>query len=239
MQKQKLLYITFGIILVALALFFLFYLTNTLGFNTFKHAEWEQDGFSFSYRGSNDEVRKLHVKKDGKKIGKFDVSSDASLFSTEEYKKATILSSSESGTLMLVPFSLDTDGDIHYRALFVSQDGSAAFDEDNDVANPKVDFEIMAVYSECVGLEYSVDDINSPFTKYATYIGYSIENVKLIPINSATISYHSETNIYCFSQSGYDSEVGGLGVPVDDWLSPEKYAEKREVFASMFSVEIP
>ena len=43
-------------------------LTNTLGFNTFKHAEWEQDGFSFSYRGSNDEVRKLHVKKDGKKI---------------------------------------------------------------------------------------------------------------------------------------------------------------------------
>ena len=48
MQKQKLLYISFGIIFLALALFLVFYLTDTVGFNTEKHAEWEQDGFSFS-----------------------------------------------------------------------------------------------------------------------------------------------------------------------------------------------
>lgn len=239
MQKQKLLYISFGVIFLALALFFVFYLTDTVGFNTNKYAEWEQDGFSFSYSGTKDEIRKLRVEKDGKKVGKFDVSADISLFSSEENKKAIVLTNDENGTLMLVPFFLDTDGDIHYRSLSVSPDGSAVFDEKADVANPKVDMENMAVFSECAGIDFAVDTPESPYTKYATYTGYSIESGKLLPINSVTLTYHSETDIYCFSQSGFDSETGGLGEPVDDWLSPKEYAEKREAFASMFSVEIP
>ncbi len=239
MQKQKLLYISFGIIFLALALFFVFYLTDTVGFNTKTHAEWEQDDLTFSYRGSKDEIRKLHVEKNGKKIGKFDVSSDASLFANEENKKTIILTSDENGTLMLVPFCSDTDGDIHYRPLLVKADGSATLDEKTDVANPKVDLENMAVFSECAGVEYAVDTTDSPYTKYARYTGYSIENSELVAINSVSVTYHSETNIYCFSQSVFDAQLGGLGEPVDDWFSPEEYAKKRESFASMFSVDIP
>ncbi|MBE6550473.1 MAG: hypothetical protein E7670_08635 [Ruminococcaceae bacterium] len=239
MQKQKLLYISFGVIFLALALFFVFYLTDTVGFNTYKHAQWEQDGFAFSYRGSKDEIRKLLVEKDGKKIGKFDVSADASLFANEENKKAIILTSDESGTLMLVPFCADTDSDIHYRPLSVKADGSAEFDEKTDVANPKVDMENMAVSSECAGVEYSVNSPESPYTKYATYTGYSIEKNRLVAIYSVSVTYHSETDVYCFSQSVFDAELGTLGESVDDWLSPEEYAEDREKFASMFSVDIP
>ena len=239
MQKQKLLYISFGVIFLALALFFVFYLTDTVGFNTKTHANWEQDGFEFSYRGVKDEIRKLHVKKDGKKIGKFDVSADASLFANEENKKAIILTSDENGTLMLVPFCSDTDGDIHYRPLLLKADGSAAFDEKTDVANPKVDLENMAVFSECAGIEYATNTHESPYTKYATHTGYSIDKGNLVAINSISVTYHSETNIYCFSQSGFDTQLGCLGEPVDDWLSPEEYSKKRESFASMFSVDIP
>ena len=140
---------------------------------------------------------------------------------------------------MLVPFCSDTDGDIHYRPLLLKADGSAAFDEKTDVANPKVDLENMAVFSECAGIEYATNTHESPYTKYATHTGYSIDKGNLVAINSISVTYHSETNIYCFSQSGFDAQLGCLGEPVDDWLSPEEYSKKRESFASMFSVDIP
>lgn len=239
MQKQKLLYIAFGVIFVALALFLVFYFTDSVGFNTQKHAEWEQDGFAFSYRGSKTEIRKLYIEKDGKKIGNFDISSDTSLFSTDETKKAIVLSSGENDMLMLVPFCSDIDGDVHYRQLSVSHDGSASLDADTDVSNPKIDMENMAVFSECIGVEYAVDSPESPYTKYATYVAYSIENGKLVAVHSESLTYYSDTNIYCHSESVFDNELGTLGEPIDDWLSPEKYAEKRESLSSLFSVDIP
>lgn len=239
MQKQKLIYISFALIFIALALFLLFYFTDSVGFNTTKHAEWEQDGFSFSYRGSKSEIRKLYIEKDGKNIGKLDISSSASLFSSEEDKNAVLLNSDGSGTLFLVPFCADADGDRHFRPLFVTPDGSAELDIDADVSNPRVDFENSAVFSECAGLDCLVDSPESPYTKYALYIGYSINENRLIPLHSVSVTYHSETNIYCFSESFFDEQLGTLGEPVDDWLLPDEYAQKRDSFASLFTVDIP
>ncbi len=239
MQKQKLLYISFGIIFLALALFLLFYFTDTVGFNTKTHAEWEQNGVTFSYRGSNDEVRKLYIEKNGKKIGKFDISANASLFSSEESKKAIFLIDTEEKALALVPFSSDADGDRHYRALYIKPDGSSELDLDNDVSNPNVDSENGSVISECAGTEVLVDAPESPYTKYATHTGYSIFNDRLTPIYEISITYHSETNIYCLSERTYDQDLGTLGASNDDWLSPDKYASQREKIDELFTVEIP
>ena len=239
MKKQNLLYISFGVIFLALALFLLFYFTDTVGFNTKTHAEWEQNGVTFSYRGSSDEIRKLHIEKDGKKIGRFDMSANASLFSQEESKKAIFLMESGEKTLVLVPFSSDEDGDRHYRALYINADGSSELDLDNDVSNPNTDLENGAIFSECAGTEILADSPDSPYTKYASYTGYSILNERLTPIYEISITYHSETNIYCFSERTYDTELGTLGVSNDDWLSPDEYAAQREKIDELFTVEIP
>jgi hypothetical protein len=239
MQKQKLLYISFGVIFLVLALFIVFYFTDTIGFNTKTHAEWEQNGVTFSYRGSKDEIRKLYIEKNGKKIGKFDISANVSLFSAEGSQEAIFLIDNEEKALALVPFSSDEDGDRHYRALYINADGSSELDLDNDISNPMADVENGSVFSECAGTEILVDSPDSPYKKYASYTGYSIFNDRLTPIYEISVTYHSETNIYCFSERTYDGNLGTLGSSDDDWLTPDEYAAQREKIDELFTVEIP
>ena len=142
-------------------------------------------------------------------------------------------------TLVLVPFSADEDGDRHYRALYIKPDGSSELDLDNDVSNPVVSEENSAIYSESMGVEAIIDSPDSPYTQYASHTGYAIMNERLTPIYEISVTYHSETNIYCFSERTYDTDLGTLGASNDDWLSPDKYASEREKLDSLFTVEIP
>lgn len=242
MKRQNLLYISFGIIIAALVFFLLSSVFGIIEINLKTHAEWEQNGISFSYRGSSNEVRKLHVEKDGKKCGSFKLSASKELFADEESKNAIFLDELKEdaqSTLVLVPFELDEDGDRHYRALYIFPDGKAELDLENQVSNPSVEKDEKAVFSECIGHITLGSTPDSPYEKYASQTGYVFENGKMIPAYEITITYYSETNIYCFSERFFNSELGELGTSDDDWLSPKEYEAQRDKFASVFQVEIP
>ena len=53
------------------------------------------------------------------------------------------------------------------------------------------------------------------------------------------VTYYSETNIYCISESYYDADLGTLGASEDDWLLPDKYEAKRESISELFTLPIP
>ena len=183
------------------------------------------------------------IKKDGKRIGSFKLSATESLFYDTNSKNALFLNdttNNNDSSVILVPFSLDEDGDKHYRVLYIKADGKAELDTQNDVSNPIIDKDTNAIFSESIGLNSLGNSPDDPYEKYALQRGYVFDNGKIIPAYEISITYHSETNIYCFSERSFDLTLGELGIADDDWLSPDEYATEREQLASLFfSVDIP
>jgi hypothetical protein len=53
------------------------------------------------------------------------------------------------------------------------------------------------------------------------------------------VTYYSETDIYCLSESRFDTDENTLGESVDKWFSPEEYTKERERISALFTVSIP
>ena len=242
MSKRKLLYVSFGVIIAALLIFIILSLTKNLKINTETHAEWEQNGITFSYVGSKKEIHKLEIKKNGEKIASFEFSSNASLFSDDRSSSAIFIDTEDENTLALVPFSLDSFGNVHYRTLCIKTDSTALLDLDTDIVNPKIDNETGNVSCESFSKENIGDEIEgvgAPYEESATITTFSASSEKLYPIYRFSVTYYSENDIYCISESEFDLESNDLGASDDDWLSAAEYEQSYEKLDSLFTVLLP
>lgn len=242
MSKRKLLYVSFGVILAALLIFIIFSLTKNLKINTETHAEWEQDGITFSYVGSKKEIRKLEIKQNGEKLASFELSSDASLFSDDRTSSAIFVDTEGENTLALVPFSLDPFGNLHYRTLCIKSDSTALLDLDTDIVNPTVDAETGNVSCESFSKENigeEIEGLGAPYEESAIITTFSANSEKLYPIYRFSVTYYSENDIYCVSKSEFDPELNDLGTSDDDWLSAAEYEQSYEKLDAIFTVRLP
>ena len=242
MQKNKLLYLSVGILLAALLIFFILYMGIGFEFNTTTHAEWEQNGIVFTYKGSKKEIRKLEISREGKELLAVELSASPSLFSNEDSKSAIIIDSEQENTIMLLPYSLDDDNDKHYRSLCLCADGSALFDTEVDLINPNINGETGDIYCESTSHETvgkALDDLAAPYEESTVLTVYQIDEKKLVAIYQLSVTYYSENNVYCVSRSDFDYELLELGNSIDDWLSPEEYANMYDILDSVFTAPLP
>ena len=242
MSKRKLLYLSFGVIIAALLIFIILSLTKNLKINTKTHAEWEQDGITFSYVGSKKEIHKLEIRQNGKKISSFEFSSDASLFSDDRSRSAIFLDTEGENILVLVPFSLDPFDNLHFRTLCIKADSTALLDLDTDIVDPTVDAETGNVSCESFSKENigeEIEGFGAPYEESATITTFSASSEKLYPIYRFSVTYYSENDIYCISESEFDPELNALGASDDDWLSAAEYEQSYEKLDSLFTVLLP
>ena len=244
MQKNKLLYVSIGVILIALLIFTICYLGIGIEFNTTTHAKWEQNGLLLTYKGSKQEIRKLEISRDGKTLEKLELCASPSLFSDpdeENIQNGIVVDSKYENTLILVPYSLDEDGDRHYRTLCLTPDGSLTVDVNTDVINPKIDDNgnvlCESTLHELIG--EPIDELGAPYEESSTVTLYRADEERLCAIYQFSVIYYSESNIYCISESTFDSYLYTLGDSVDNWLSPDEYADVYDSLAESFNVPIP
>ena len=242
MSKRKLLYVSFGVIFAALLIFIIFSLTKNLKINTETHAEWEQNGITFSYVGSKKEIRKLEVSQSGEKLASFEISGDTSLFSAENSRSAIFIDTENENTLALVPFSLHADGGKHYRPLCIKPDGTASIDLETDICNPTIESETGYISCESFSKENvgeELEGMGAPYEESATLTVFRAEAEKLQEIYCFSVTYYSENDIYCISESKFDPESNALGTSSDDWLSPAEYKQSYEKLDTLFTVRLP
>ncbi len=242
MTKRKLLYISLGVILAALLIFLIFSLTGNIKFNTETHAEWEQNGITFSYKGSKEEIRELEISKNGEKLASFKLEADTSLFSSDGSQNAIFIDGEGENTLALVPFSLDAFGNKHYRTLCIKPDGTASIDLETDICNPTIESETGYISCESFSKENVGDElegIGAPYEESATRTVYRADSEKLQAIYCFSVTYYSENDIYCISESQFDLELNSLGASSDDWLSPAEYKQSYEKLDPLFTVRLP
>lgn len=242
MSKNKSLYITVAVILVCVLVFLAIYLLDGISLSFVTYAKWEQDGYSFVLKGSSGEINKIKIKKDGKRLGSFDFSGNGRSFDAEGSPSAIFLENNADTDLILVPCAFDTDGDEHYRLVTVPADGSITVNQEAAFSNPTLDAESGYLVTEEAGKEdigEPIEDLGAPYREYAKRGAYKIEADGVTKIYEISITYHSETDIYCFSERVFDEASGELGDFDDSWLLPDEYAEKKESVASLFTVKIP
>ena len=241
MAKNKLLYLCVGIILAALLIFIIIYTGVGFEFNTETHAEWEQNGITFTYKGSKNEIRRLNISKEGKSIEKIEISAEPTLFSAQNKKQALTITTEEN-TLLLFPFSIDKDGNKHYRTLCLKSGGTVSIDANTDIINPTLTDGSQSVICESLTVTEvgdAIDELGAPYEEATVLTVYQIDGENLCPVYELSVIYYSENNVYCISKKELDIELGTLGDSVDDWLSPDEYAEAYETLDKYFNAPLP
>lgn len=242
MKKRTLLFTVVALIVIGVVVFLIYSLSSgTLAIK--KYAEWEQDGYTFTYKGSFGKISRLLIEKDGKTLGEHELEADASLFDSEkDMKSARFLHVGENGeAAILVPYALDEDGDAHYLLLELDADGTCSL-TDVRIVNPSIDEKSGRTVSEeaqRIDIGEPLPDGRAPYESSATHTEYTLDGTTLIPFLSYSVTYHSETDIYRFSVAFYDDELGGFGDSEDEWLLPDEYEAARAELDEMFAVPLP
>lgn len=100
-------------------------------------------------------------------------------------------------------------------------------EELSGLCNIKADAELSAIFAFTHTYETVKSDTDMPDASIAcdSATKYEWANGKLIPSVRASITFYSESNLYCYSLSYYDESLGKLGASDDKWLTPEEYAQ--------------
>lgn len=104
------------------------------------------------------------------------------------------------------------------------------------LCNIQVNTELKAIFafSHTYVSEKAYEDVPASHTSTDTSIKYLWKDGKLIPSIRASVSYYSASNLYCYSVSYYDEELGKYTDSDDKWLTPEEYASYDMSFLYYF-----
>ena len=93
------------------------------------------------------------------------------------------------------------------------------------LCNIKADASLKALFAftHTYTAEKAYLDVPASHVTVDSTTKYVWENGKLTPEIRATVTYYSETDLYCYSLAKYDGESQAFADPDDKWLTPEEY----------------
>lgn len=193
--------------------------------NPIKYYEFEEDGYTFIYKGSFGKARRVIIKNDGEKISTINIKSDADIFdSIEEFKAIVADIDGDAEDDILIPTAHDEEDDVIYSVFLFDGEEFAAY-EGAAVANPMLD-ESGIIYTE-----ETIKIVIEEETKISPEIYERTEKIakhafdadgKLITLEERAIIYYSESDYYCYSIYEYNEEAKDLVYVDEIWFDPIK-----------------
>lgn len=236
MKKQNRIFLIVFLIFIFILTLFLIAPTGIFSrFNFQKVSSFTVGEYTFSLYGYRDTARKLKIEQDGKKLGKFDFPATVSELPDDD-KRLILWDADGNGVKdLFVATGKDGDGDLHYRLFFLTEDGTCVPAGDIDFANPTPTSDgfvcIETIFRETADPEKNE---SVPYEKISCRREFSAVDCHVTENRCITLTYYSETDIYCFSVAEYDAESGELGYPIDKWYSPERYEKVAAELAVWF-----
>ena len=194
--------------------------------NPITYHKFEEDGYSFEYRGSFGKARRVVIKEGGEKISTVRIKSDTAIFESISDFGAIIADiNGDDNDDILLPTAHDEDGDVIY-SVFLFENGEFVKYEDAELANPTFDAESGVIYTE-----ETVKVVIQEATKNSPEFYESTEKIakrafdgdgKLITLAERSIIYYSENDYYCYSIYEYDEEAKDLAYVDEIWFDPIK-----------------
>ena len=196
-------------------------------FNVITYHSFEQDGYSFTFKGSRGSVRKVIIKNDSRRIGAFPFNSSAELFKSESDYSASFADINFDGTKdLLLTSAIDTDGDLHVSAFLLSPLGKITYSDSlGDLSNLKLDPEQKLLFTEYTSKEVTEEaTANNPELYEIKHViqKHAFIEGELITLEERAINYYAENDYYCYSVYEYDKSYGGLKYVDEKWFDPDK-----------------
>ncbi|MBQ7384591.1 MAG: hypothetical protein IJV72_07370 [Clostridia bacterium] len=194
-------------------------------FNVITYHSFEQDGYSFKFKGSANTVRKVIIKKDSKKVGSLPFDATSELFADEELEYSARLEDADGDgdNDIILPCAFDEDNDIHYTVYLTNVDGKLEHNENTkDLPNLSIDGEHL--FTEQTTKEILLEkNTNSPeiYIRKHSITKYAFLDGECTALEERAIIYYAENDYYCYSVYAYDEEYGGLKYVDEKWFEPE------------------
>ena len=196
-------------------------------FNVVSYHTFEQDGYSFTFKGSFDTVRRLVIKKDSKKLCSlpFDAASD--VFSNEFGFSAKFHDADKDGKQdLILPHAVDSDGDVHYTLFLADAEDGFVYNADlASLSNLSFDSSSALIFTEETTKEVLAEATKSSPEYYInrhSISKHSLENGHLTTLAERAITYYSENDYYCYSIYEHDEAFGGLKYVDEIWFEPSE-----------------
>ena len=225
MAKNKSFILSICAVVCAILLTLLIFKAFDIHLNLVTYHSFEQNGYSFKFKGSFDTVRKVKISKNGEKLGSFDFDSTSDVFFTEfGYKAEFVDVNSDDQSDILLPCAIDQDGDRHITIFFVSADDTISFDEQfKDLPNVTVDGGL--IYTEEMTRETIAEGNESHPEFYArkqAITKYQLIGDELRALEQRAITYYSENDYCCYSIYQYNEGFKELTYVDEKWFEPDQ-----------------
>ena len=222
----------FTIFLSAVALALLLSLAALI-FNPISYHKFEEEGYSFNYKGSFGTVRRVVIKSGDEKIASVNLRSDADIFSTIENFSAVFEDLNADGKRdILLPTAHEDDGDVIYSLILSEGDSFVAYSGERTFSNVS-----FFKHGDHICAEESSKEIIAEKTASSPEFFIRTRKIsKLIFVGGEVISleerasiYYSETDYCCYSIYEYDEAEKALVYVDEIWFDPadiDKYPLK-------------
>ena len=194
--------------------------------NPVSYYSFEEDGYSFNYRGSFGKVRRVTIKNGAEKLCTVTINSDSDIFNSIGELSAIIADLDGDGDEdILLPTDYDTEGDVIY-SLFISEDNKLTLKDDIYFANPTFNEDEKMIYtSETIKKMIQEKTEASPelyeLTDKISKFRFDDEGT-LITQAERSIIYYSENDYYCYAIYEHDPETNQLSYIDEIWFDPIK-----------------
>ena len=193
--------------------------------NPISYYDFEQDGYSFEYKGSFGTARRVIIRQDGEKLSSVRVSTDADTFDSPDALYAIIADlDGDADDDIIIPIGIDEEDDVLCSA-FLADGKKLAECKDRALANPTFEAEEGMIYTE-----ETVKDVIQEATKTNPEFYELTEKIAkhafidgaLISLEERAIIYYSENDYYCYSIYEYSEETKDLAYVDEIWFDPIK-----------------
>ena len=196
-------------------------------FNLISYHSFEQDGYSFTFKGSFNTVRKLVVKQDSKKLCSLPFDAVPDVFDNEFGFSAKFIDvNGDSASDLILPSAVDEDGDIHYSLYLADSENGFIFSEDlTDLSNISVEEATGFILTNDQTKEILAEATDSSPEFYILrhkIARHTFRDGKLLTLEERAITYYSENDYYCYSVYKHDDAFGGLKYQDEKWFEPEE-----------------
>lgn len=227
MDKKKLLLVIACIICFVISATIVIMNVFDIHLNVITYHSLEQDGYSFTFKGSSGEVRKVVIKKDSKKLGAFPFNSASDVFDTDKGYSAEFIDVNFDGVADLsLPCAIDADGDVHSSIFLIDGSGKITYNEKlSDLSNVKLDPEKKLIFTEFTSKEVTEEaSTNNPEFYETRHViqKHAFIDGEFITLEERAINYYAENDYYCYSVYEYDKDYGGLKYVDEKWFDPDK-----------------
>ncbi len=227
MKNKKNLIFLLAAIISLIAIILLCFNIFDIHLNLIKYHTFEQDSYSFTFKGSLGDVRTLKIKSGSEKIASLPFEASSDVFENEFGFSAKFEDINGDGLAdLLLPRIVDDDADIHYQAYPADSNLGFTYNEALcDLVNISVDTQNSLIFTDTTFKEILAEETkHSPEFFIRTHMirKHAFVNGEFITLEERAIIYYSENDFYCYSIYRYDEEDKELKYVDEQWFDPEE-----------------